>query len=188
MLKRVHPYQPPTASARLILMEIAENKELEQEVLNAVKSRLIALSGVKIPRGGQDIAQDSRESSTQVVVEESDTTTEQSGDGNLQRIAALFTDLDWREAVLPQRLTPLMYAAQLVEMFPEKNLVTEIQRAQIWHLDRKPSWKRLAHSLNGWLAKPTPEWEKQQHGTPLQATLVMEPEDEVPPPLEDEDE
>jgi hypothetical protein len=45
-------------------------------------------------------------------------------------------------------------------MFPGKALETEIRRAQIWHLTRKTPWKRLAHSLNNWLAKPTPEWEQ----------------------------
>lgn len=102
-----------------------------------------------------------REPSTQVVVDQKTTTDGQNGRGTAAEIARLFVDLDWRAAVLPKRLTPEAYAEQLLEMFPDKNLVQQIRRAQIWHLDRKPSWKRLAHSLNNWLAKPTPPWEKE---------------------------
>jgi uncharacterized phage protein (TIGR02220 family) len=65
MLKRVHPYQAPTSAAKLILLEIAENKELERAVLNAAYQRLIALSGANMPRGTQDHDQEPREQSSQ---------------------------------------------------------------------------------------------------------------------------
>jgi hypothetical protein len=154
MLKRVYPFQAPTAAAKLILMQIANNKDLEAQVLSDAYEGLVTLSDAKHTQGGAGPTPHAR-TDTKVVVDPKETTNRQ-----VEKIAALFTDLDWRDAVLPKRLTPLTYAAQLTEMFPDKNLVQQIRRAQIWHLDRKPSWKRLAHSLNGWLAKPTPEWEK----------------------------
>ena len=156
MLKRVYPLQAPTAAAKLILMQVARNKELEAQVLNDAYSDLVGLSEAKHTQGGPDLTPRAR-TDTQVVVDQKSTK-----NGQAEEISALFTGLDWRDAVLPQSLTPETYAQQLLEMFPDKNLPQQIRRAQIWHLDRKPSWKRLAHALNGWLSKPTPPWEKDQ--------------------------
>jgi hypothetical protein len=177
VLKRVAPFETPTGAATFILSLIAENKELEAAVVTARNAKLLGVTASNMPSPDHACAR----TDTQVVVDQKNTTAGQTN-GQVERIAALFTDLEWRDAVLPKRLTPLTYAAQLIEMFPDKDLVQQITRAQIWHLDRNPSWKRLAHSLNGWLAKPTPEWEKEGQQSMFKPATQSAHQDYTPEP------
>ncbi len=54
MLKRVYPHQTPTAAAKLILMQVVNNTDLEKQVLNDAYSGLVTLSEAKIPSPSPD--------------------------------------------------------------------------------------------------------------------------------------
>jgi len=148
MLKRVYPHQTPTAAAKLILMQVANNTDLEALVLSDAYSGLVTLSQTKIPSPSPARAPASDPISRELDLKSSDEECQE------RQIAELLRTLHWYGAKLAKDTGPDEFAARLVGAFPGKDLPPELHKASAW-LGEKPGnrKKQLGAFLLGWMSR-----------------------------------
>ncbi len=152
LLKRRFPFLPYATAAKLILMQLAENKEPIDPTVTcgAFESPEVPSSHpespeVPCPTHARARVHDDR----QTDIQKEDTSTE-------QRVSDLLKALPWYGATLPKDDTPEQRAATLIASNPKVDIPAELARASEWlHDNPRKRKKRLGSFLASWMARAT---------------------------------